>query len=367
VTVDLAALYGYFGLDEREGPRYLMFAARATHYTLPYLVLSAVEQAGLPMGAASTDELARARERASTYNRLSAALIDVADARVLKGSVLSARYPPGLLRASGDLDVVVPDEARLWRAVRWLVDCQPDAEITVSLFGTGGRHIIVALSWDAADNLSDPSYRVEVSTAALAGDFGAVPVRAPLPADPLVGVFLALAEERLQRPFHPRDFIDVAVLAEGAFPPSDQLLTTVDQYRLAPEAAELLARAAEHAPLGALAELAAQLEPAVARERSRRAEYVSPTSPDPDDPVATRMATGEPLYGMQLRRRHVARQVAELHSGSWGTILRAPVGDYLLVPGLTVHPNVYERALAEADRLAEDSPSMRRPPTSSTC
>jgi hypothetical protein len=58
---------------------------------------------------------------------------------------------------------------------------------------------------------------------------------------------------------------------------------------------------------------------------------------------------------MQLRRRHIERRVAELHSGGWGTILRSPVGDYLLVAGVAVDPNVYER-LAAADRLAEDSP-----------
>ncbi|MDJ0381791.1 nucleotidyltransferase family protein [Streptomyces sp. G-G2] len=362
--MDLALLYDVLDVSEDFGPGYLLFAARKQHYTLPYLVLSALAREGAPMSEAARGELARAQRRAAHYEAVLERVAAEVPVRPVKGPLLARAYPPDLLRPQGDLDLVTVGEPDLWRAVRLLMADRP-RHVGVSVLGAPERHVVVTLSGPAEDPLLDPELRVEVATAALVGDQGAVPIRAVMPADVLTSNLLALAEERFQRPFHPRDAIDLhqlgrsADLSAGLSPP--ELVAAASLYHLAPELAELLAYAQEKAPLGALAPLVGDaLAAAADAERARRAAVPADAPLAPGAEAA--LAAGVPLYGMPLRRTEeqlAARagwERARVHRfGGDEALLLTPVGDYLLVTGELVGQEQYDAALRELDGLAGES------------
>ncbi|MFE5867720.1 hypothetical protein ACFQ6V_03580 [Streptomyces roseifaciens] len=348
--MDLALVYDALDVAEDEGPGPLLAAARKAHYTLPYLVLSALHRDDHPMSAAARETLERALRRARHYEDVLAGITARVPVQVIKGPLLARVYPEGLLRPQGDLDLVAEDEPDLWRAVRLLMS-EPPLYVGVSVLGAPGRHVVVTMTWQPEDPLLDPELRVEVATAALVGDDAAVPIRPRMPADPLTANLLALAEERFQRPFHPRDAIDVHLLGAAEPEPPAGLVPAVVTYRLAPEVRELLAYAAQRLPLGSLSGIGAALDTAAEEELARRAAHRTPDAQDTGTPGA--LAAGRPLYGMPLRpadgRAHWDR--ARLHSFHDDALLLTPVGDYLLVSGETVTQERYDAALRELDRI----------------
>ncbi|MFE2154253.1 hypothetical protein ACFXJO_13965 [Streptomyces lavendulae] len=364
--MDLALLYDVLDVPEDFGPGFLLFSARKQHYTLPYLVLSALAREGHPMSEAARGELARAQRRADHYGAVLERVAAEVPVRPVKGPLLARAYPPDLLRPQGDLDLVTVGEPDLWRAVRLLMADRP-RHVGVSVLGAPERHVVVTLSGPAEDPLLDPELRVEVATAALVGDQAAVPIRAAMPLDPLTSNLLALAEERFQRPFHPRDAIDLHHLGRSADPAAGpsvaELVAAAASYHLAPELAELLAYAQEKAPLGALAPLAGDALAAEAdAERARRAAVPAAAPRAPGAWPA--LEAGAPLYGMPLRRtgeQLAARtgwERARVHRfGGDGALLLTPVGDYLLVTGELVGQDQYDAALRELDGLALDGPA----------
>jgi hypothetical protein len=305
--------------------------------------LSVLDRDGITLGSGAQDELVRARYRAAEYRMVHSAATGVADVRVVKGPSLGRHYPDDLLRPVGDLDLVVPDEEGLWRAVRAITETVAVDHIDFSLFGAQSRHVIAVVWWPARDPLLDPACSVDLSTAAFAGNLKAVGCRSELPENPLIADLLSLAEERFQRPFDAKDFIDVLVLSGLDLPPARDIVNAADSLQLAPELSELLVTASEHVTLGPLGEVIPLAHDAVERERARRSEAPS-AGTMPDDP---------PLHGFLLRRTPWRNDLlrAEQHDFEGGTLLRTPVGDYLLVSQGIVPTAQFNAAMTELSAL----------------
>ncbi|MFJ9556037.1 nucleotidyltransferase family protein [Nocardiopsis sp. NPDC101807] len=336
-------------------PAMLVYAARKDHRRLPTLLLSVMEQEGAELGTGARDELRRAHERDRDYQDLYRAIAEDAECRVLKGPRLAERYPAGLRRAVGDLDLVVPDEKALWSGLRRALREREVSRILLALHGEEGRELTVEIHWPSEDDLLDGDASAEFNTAPLPGNFGTVRPRTSLPDDDWVASLLGLAEERFQRSFEVRDILDVHVLAASA-PPVDTVVEAIRGYGREPEVLELLTRANDSLGTGTLTDLAeALVEPAEAEE-ARRASAAHGIATDPDETdVDRRFKAGLPVQGFMLRRADDRRTLTEArrHAFSRGWLLLTPVGDYLLCGGPVVAQDDYEAALRELECLGE--------------
>ncbi|MDH6124001.1 hypothetical protein [Kitasatospora sp. GP82] len=326
-------LYDLLDVDPRAGAAELLVRARRSPQ-LPYLVLSSLAREDARMGEPARAELRRAQARADRYAEVARRLGESTGVRPIRGLPLARYYPPDLLRPQGDLDLIAPSQSALWRAAARLVTDYPIETIDVTVLGDRPRHLKVALFWPAADPLVDPWYRVELCTAALAGDLATVPVRPVLAADDHVECLIALAEKGLQRPFQVRDVVDVLVLSGLAFDPSETA-AVVSAYRLAPEAARLLDVAAAHVCLGSLAAVRAELAPEIGPELRRRERT------GPEQAIV-------PRRGVLLRRTVTRDDWDEVRYVPFGQgeLLLTPVADYLLAGQDPVPRERREAALA---------------------
>ncbi|MER6469723.1 hypothetical protein [Streptomyces collinus] len=345
-SLDLGLLHRLLGVPEHEGAYRLVRRAQQTSGTLAQLVVSLAVREGVEAGSGSGDLLARAAARAARYAELRTALAGCPEVRTVKGPSLAAHYPPGVRRPVGDLDLVAPDEERLWRAAAALMSLGGEPT-ELSLFTTDGRlHVMLAVLWPSPDALMEEEIRVELCTAAFSGDFAAVPVRADLPADPHLADLLSVAEERFQREFHAKDAVDLWVLLDsGAVAPA-VVAETAARYRLAPELLELAGLLGDAGGHPLLAPLRRLLTPAAARERARRADVSRPAQLP--DGVAERLEAGQPVWGMPLTRTPRPGERCALEHRPELTLARTPVGDFLLVAGELVDPDVHAAALAAA-------------------
>ncbi|MFJ6749151.1 hypothetical protein ACIQNI_13310 [Streptomyces sp. NPDC091266] len=351
ITLDL--LYELLGIERHWEPILLLRNARIVRGHLPPLVLSVARTSGAAMGPGSLAELDRMQRRAATYRAIADELTRIPGTRVLKGPSLAARYPQGVLRPLGDLDVVVPDEPRLWQAASRVLAGRPVDGIDITVLRADGtRHTAIALHWPSEDPMIDPELKVEISTFAYPGDSGAVPLRAATPPEQVQADVLALAEERFQRPFTAKDMLDLAVVfSSPGLPPWADLARSADRFRLAPELLELCQAVSG---LPALAhtvprELTHALEERASAEQDRRRSVAVDAAPaDRSAPVRERLDAGMPVHGMLLKRADTPRAdaYAVTEDFSDGTLLRTPVGDFLLVDGEIVDPGQYESALA---------------------
>ncbi|WP_328939194.1 nucleotidyltransferase family protein [Streptomyces tauricus] len=341
--ITLGLLYELLDSDPHDGLAALVHRARVAHYTLPALVLSVLEKEGVELGTGADGELRRARHRAERYAGVLAALPEGGEVIPLKGSLLAGLYPSGVLRAQGDVDLFVRDEAQLWRTATALATDGP-SEIWVTVMGPEPTwHLLVSMVWPNEEPVVEPEYRVELANAALLGDFAAVGVRPALPADTLTAVLLCLAEERLQRSFHPRDVLDLYVLRPW-LPAGADVVAVADDYRLAPELLELCEYASRLLPQGDFGELSRLLSEPAGRERERRAKM-----PDRGGPLGLRdsMLRGQPVHGLPLRHRLRGDLVtARTHWIDDQALLHTPVGDYLLTTDKLVSEQAAATVLA---------------------
>jgi hypothetical protein len=363
VTLDL--LRELLGCTEDTSPDRLLFQARAASYTMPSLLLAVAEHEGWALGSGSRDEVHRHRARIGVYRDLADELADEG-VTVMKGPALAAYYPAWFVRTSGDLDLVVPDETTLWRLARRVCELVPVHDRDLSLLGDdGNRHLMVSLRAPAADPWLEPELRVEISTYAFAGDFGAVPLRAGLPAERPVADLLTIAEERFQRSFTARDLLDCTAVLIAAAPDPAVLAAAAARWHLAPELLELLERTSAVAALAELVDgeyLAAVREPARAARAARAA--AAPVA-DPAETAAERLrrrllsggtvterlATGLPVFGMPVpgpAPRPAPADRAELHRLPSAEVLTTPIGAFLLAAGELVQPDQYETAVVFA-------------------
>jgi|HubBroStandDraft_1064217.scaffolds.fasta_scaffold02637_2 hypothetical protein len=206
------------GADEEE----LLRAARTARHKLHVTVLSARESAGQPLTTEQQAELAAYRDRLKQYQAAWSIISDAAPhAQVVKGWTIGDHYPPGMLRAAGDLDVVCPP-GELWQAALALIGHGWELE-AFTLFPSGPGadldvrqwcHVLIEVSRPGDSDCIEEPYGVELRTADVATSIR-VPARrlagAPLP--PAAANVIALAAERWERPFRTRDIYDLAILA----------------------------------------------------------------------------------------------------------------------------------------------------------
>ncbi len=203
----------------------LLAAARSAKHKLHVTVLSARESAGQSLAPEQKAELAAYRHRLEQYRAAWSIVSDAAPrSYVVKGWTIGDHYPPGMLRASGDLDVVCrPDE--LWPAAQALIDRGFELE-ALTIFPAGARpspvasdwcHVLLAVTRPGDTDLIEDPYDVELRTADVATKLG-VPAKRLTPLPPAAANVVAIAAERWERPFRTRDVYDLAILADQLDP-----------------------------------------------------------------------------------------------------------------------------------------------------
>ncbi|WP_255945413.1 nucleotidyltransferase family protein [Streptomyces odontomachi] len=353
----LAPFFGALGLDPEEPLRNLVRGARELPGRLVPLVLSVAARQGESLGSGCTDEIRRMRARVEDYRALATHLLaDIPGARVLKGPSLAERYPAGVLRPCGDLDVYVPDETALWRAAISVLGTRPVSDVNVTVLdGTGRTHWVVVLRWPGLDPVLDAEHRVELATFAYPGLPGVVPVRAEPPEDQAMGDLLALAEEAFQRSFTIKDVLDLAFTLDSAGCPAPAALAAAgERYRLTPELLRLAQALddAEDVPRPAVnTHLLTLLRTPAAQELERR--RVRSGQRDGATTGRPHVDTARPLHGLHLPAGPAPRpdDGAHFHEFADGVLLRCPVGEFLLVETELVDPSAYDSALAELRKL----------------
>ncbi|NUP53371.1 MAG: hypothetical protein HOW97_39525 [Catenulispora sp.] len=307
--------------------------------------LSSLVARGTPLTPAAAEYLDRVRVRVDTLHSVGRELRAAHGVRVIKGEQIAARYPDGLLRNSGDTDIVAPDQGAVWRCVLDLRARYGAVAQSISLLRTDeATHIVVAMKWPAPEPFLDKPMGADVATCAFCGDLdGTVPIRAvPPPDDDLCSLF-AVAEERFQRRFSRKDMLDLAVLAEvlterfGA-ELSEVVLDASGRLCLAPELRRLIRKTTGwiDLPAGWL-DLADRLGPIAEQEKAARKS---------GDRKPAQM-----LYGFPLDTVPSPDPELRLHRFAFGEIARTPIGNCLLLPEPELSEELYEAAMAEAERL----------------
>lgn len=238
--------------------------------------LSSVVARGRPISPLAADHLARVERRVAALHKVGDELAAAHGVRVVKGARIAARMPAGLLRNSGDTDVVARDEVALWRCVLDLRERFGAVPQGVNVLRTAeSLHLVVAMKWPADEPELDKPMGADISTCAFAGNMVTVPVRPEPPEDTDICSLFAVAEERFQRRFSRKDMLDLVVLADvldrrfGAGLPA-LVADTAHELNLAPELAKLLRRTLEWVDLPDIwAQVGSALAPVVAAEKSR--------------------------------------------------------------------------------------------------
>ncbi|MEV6823587.1 hypothetical protein [Amycolatopsis sp. NPDC051102] len=358
-------------LDAQDAPPdVLLHRARTASYLLPPLVLSVADREGHRLGTGSEDEVRRHRERIALYRKI-AELAVSHGARVVKGPALARFLPPWVVRTSGDLDLLAPGEAVLWKIALAVEELFGARELILTLAGWGaGAHLMVGLVRAAEDPWLDRELCVEIATFAYPGDFERVPLRAAMPARESTAQLLAVAEERLQRTFGVRDALDcLAVLTSAEAPDPAELAEAATAWSLAPELLELVELAEDAA--GAAAAVPAAHRTALAgpaaAERARRDEIEAVPGPEGETrpermrrllaaggPVAERLRAAFPVFGMPLRSGtgFAPADRATVYEDGDLIVLTTPLDAFLLVTEQVVAPDRYRRAQELAARLA---------------
>lgn len=303
------------------------------------LWLSAAQCRGDRLGGAEQLYLDRVRRRSAALHAVGADMAAAHGVRILKGPLIARHYPEGLLRPSGDADLVAADQPALWSAALDLEARFAAQPQSISFMGgpAGPVHVVVALKWPAEEPHLDKPMGADIADCAYCGDFRGVPLRPEPPQDDDVASLFAIAEERFQRKFRLRDLLDFLVLAhvlERAL--GDALGDTVchhaERLALAPELRALAGKAAEWVePSVRWAGTAADLAPLAAAEKARRVSNRS---------GAPRLRFGLPLGGPRATGPDV--EFVE-HDGLQLAV--TPLGTCLLVGDPVIAEETWSRAV----------------------
>lgn len=339
-SVDYEALSVAFGTPATR-PRSLLRRSRNVSQSFPSFVIAAIADAGFPLTSAVSHELERARTRRTELAEVHA---DVERAlkkavQVVKGPSLAASYPATTPRHVGDLDLWVEDERDAWSAARAIQRRWTNAEIDVAYLGWP-RQIAIQVRADPPDYLLEADLSVDIFTTYLVGNH-VVPVReSRRDWSESTMNFLALGEERLQRPFRMTDFIDVAML-DARIDASDAL-SAAASVDLLDECRELVGSTSEHfeAPnlVRALELFAAAPDGGSAQPRAHTQQAVGEFD--------HHLATGGEWHGLPLptiiHAEHHSTEPRHL-AGHW--FLIDDVGTFLLCPTGEVEEGSVEDAL----------------------
>ncbi|WP_405773754.1 hypothetical protein [Streptomyces sp. NBC_00859] len=341
MQLSLESVRAVMGLRPDILPGLVLERAQPRTNRLAATVLTLVHAQGLRLGATGKAQLAAANARRTEYAHLTGIAAEHAHLTVLKGAAVEHCYPDGILRTSHDVDLLIPDEDELWAAVAAVDAARPGAEPAMSLLESPGRRDwAVALTWPAPESDLEYPYAAEFVTAAFTGDNSTVPLRPGHPDNPEATQLLCIAEELFQQKPRGRDVLDAAVLMDATGDAGrPALLRAAAQWRLAPELLRLAEAVAAVPQLRcrAAAGLAQDLAQPAAAETARR-------STGADRAPRTR-------YGFFLGRGPaLPRTVVEERQGL--TMVRCPVGGFLLVDGPVVSPELVDAACRQWPQAA---------------
>lgn len=192
----------------------LLDASRSPSHKLAITLLSCWATEGHPLDAGQRAVLDAYRDRADRYARIWARLREVAPtAHLVKGPLIAAHYPAGVVRAAGDLDVVDPNVSELWQAAAVLVGDGWRVYAFTVLPYPGGHDVLLSIQQAPDGAIADP-YEVELRTPDVATSLTRTPVRFdPTEAEPVASSIIGLAAERFERRFTSRDILDLGVLS----------------------------------------------------------------------------------------------------------------------------------------------------------
>lgn len=311
--------------------------------------LSARDLAGQQLTDGDRGYLDRMRRRVGTLHAVGEELAAGYGLRVLKGPRIAAYYPEGLLRQSGDVDLLTPDAASLWAAALDLRTRFGAVLQCLSLLedGPGPLHLGVSMKWPAEEPHMDKPMGADLNTCAFCGDLKTVPVRVLPPDDEdLCGLF-SVAEERFQRKYRIKDLLDFTVLAEAAEQRlGDALVDTVcghaDQLALAPELRSLAKKTGSWNGLSSRwRSVVEELRPLAREEKSLRV---------PGRPGLHRLRSGllvNPVPSGEAELRIVRKDDLELAV--------TPLGICLLVDNPVISGDTWQRAVDISRQLARES------------
>jgi hypothetical protein len=323
-------------------------AAIATRQRALATWLSSAQGRGMRLTPDELSYLDRTRRRVVELHRVGEEMAAAHGLRVIKGPRIAAYMPPGLLRHSGDADLVAPDERSLWACVLDLRARYGAVPQSISVLDApGSRHVLVVLKWPAEQAHLDKPMGADIATYTFVGDFRVVPVRVAPPAeDDLAGLF-CVAEERFQRRYRVKDLLDLLVLADALEQRlGDRLTATVcalaDSLTLAPELGQLVAKADEWAGVSeAWQQTLVALRPLAREEKARRR---------PGRAGVHRLRNGMPLDS-----RPGPTDSITVHRRDGGDVARTPVGSCLLVRRPVITEESWEQATEYARGLSSAS------------
>lgn len=302
--------------------------------------LSTALARGIALSPAASELLDRERRRVAVLHRTAEELAATQRVTVLKGVRIAKHLPVGMLRQSGDVDLVAADEDAMWACVRDLIqrfDAVPQGVSVMRGLDSPDVQYGVALKWPAEEPFLDKPMGADVTTCAFAGNFVGVPIRVePLADDDLCAIF-AVAEERFQRKYRLKDLLDLLALAEAT---EDRfgadLLDLIPHHAralcLAPELRKLIVRADDWVSVSPMwMKIATGLETLATEEKQLR------RSPRP------RMHRLR--FGMPLDERSTPG-LATIIERPGGDILTTPIGTCLLVDSPVVDADERAAALA---------------------
>jgi hypothetical protein len=316
--------------------------------------LSSVIARGGSIGSAATEYLDRISRRVGTLHRVGAELAAAHQVSVIKGAKIAHRMPTGLLRNSGDTDIVAQDQQALWKCVLDLRERYAAVPQGVNVLSSGeSLHVVVAMKWPAEASFLDKPMGADICTCAFCGDMKSVPVRTYLPEDDDLCSLFAVAEERFQRKFSRKDMLDLVVLADALDERfGDQLpglvADTASQLNLAPELLRLIRKTTEWVELPAgwtKVELA--LEPAATAEKDRRTKAISGTGIHVSGTGIHRLRFGFPLDDIPAPDLAV-----RLHEFGDTHLMSTPLGTCLLVDTPTIPAGLITEATERARSLS---------------
>ncbi|MFD6552641.1 nucleotidyltransferase family protein [Streptomyces sp. NPDC058398] len=364
VTVSAATVLALLDAGPTASREAVLRTAREGRHKLAATLLSLWAEDGQILTEAQTAELRLHRDRVDHYRRIWARLRTVAPGvSLLKGMTIAGLYPPGVLRAAGDLDVVCPGHEDLWNCARHLTANGWDlAAFTVSPARTGDSvplHLGAEFRSPAPEPSPDP-YAVGLFTAEIVTEVHAPAWQLTRPSrSELAACAVALVAERWERPLRSRDLLDLALLLQhldatgvrqlrtdlartGLWPEWREALramallgwrpaVTLPRTRRAAVRARLLraarATARWSSPVRAPALVA---QAGIEGEGGRIAEYASDLA---HRGIGARrlLGAGLPLFGVPVDDERA--DGLRLHDVGRHLVARTPLGSFLLVSG----------------------------------
>ena len=222
----------------------LLRVAAEPRHKLAVLLLSAWRREGRELDPADAARLAAYEHRAEEYRRVWDGLRPVAPGmRQVKGLEIADRYPAGLVRGAGDMDLTCADLDEVWRGASRLAGAGWTLNALTLLPAPAGPGVLVEFHRPADPPLTEP-YGVELRTVDIATSLRRRLIRLRHPEQGVAKNIVALLAERWERAFRSRDVLDLAVLLPG-LPDDGSLPAMLDETGLWPEWVELARKVAE--------------------------------------------------------------------------------------------------------------------------